>query len=63
MLYIGLRSTENKIEKFLKDLGIVISVGEISNILVNIAPKFELEIDNAKTSAIKKHPYLNIDAT
>ncbi len=63
MLYVGLRSTENKIEKFLKDLGIIISAGEISNILVDIAPKFSTEMDNAKASAIKKHPYLNIDAT
>lgn len=63
MLYVGLRSTENKIEKFLSDLGIIISAGEISNILIDIAPKLSMEMNSAKTNAIKKHPYLNIDAT
>lgn len=63
MLYVGLRSTENKIEKFLKDLDIVISAGEISRILTNVPEKFSVEMMNARTSAIAKAPYLNIDAT
>jgi hypothetical protein len=63
MLYVGLRSTENKIEKFFLDLGIVISAGEISKILINVNSKFSNEMDNAKVSGIKKNPALNIDAT
>lgn len=63
MLYVGLRSTENKIEKFLKDLGVVISAGEISKILIQIDSKFSNEMNEAKVSGIKKNPSLNIDAT
>jgi hypothetical protein len=63
MLYVGLRSTENKIEKFFSDLGIVISAGEISKILIDVDSKFSNKMDNAKASGIKKHPALNIDAT
>jgi Transposase IS66 family len=63
MLYVGLRSTENKIEKFLADLGVSISAGEISNILTNIDSKFSDEMNNAKVSGIKMSPALNIDAT
>ena len=63
MLYVGLRSTENKIEKMLADLGVIISAGEISNILTNINSKFSDEMNNAKVSGIKMSPALNIDAT
>ena len=63
MLYVGLRSTENKIEQFLKDLGVNISAGEISKILTNVPLKMSEEMYQAKASAIKVHPYLNIDAT
>lgn len=63
MLYVGLRSTENKIEKLLKDLGVVISSGEISRILTNVNQNFSNELNGAKISGIKKNPSLNIDAT
>lgn len=63
MLYVGLRSTENKIEKFLKDLGVVISSGEISRLLINVPAKMSEEMYSAKASATKVHPYLHIDAT
>jgi hypothetical protein len=63
MLYVGLRSTENKIEQFLKDLGINISAGEISRILTNVPSKLSEEMYRAKASATKVHPYLHIDAT
>ena len=63
MLYVGLRSTENKIEKFLKDLGVVISAGEISRILVNVPSKMSDEMYQAKVKATELHPYLHIDAT
>jgi len=63
MLYVGLRSTENKIEQFLKDLGVNISAGEISKILTNVPLKMSEEMYRAKASATKIHPYLHIDAT
>ena len=63
MLYVGLRSTENKIEKFLKDLGVVISAGEISRILINVPSTMSDEMYKAKAKATEVHPYLHIDAT
>jgi hypothetical protein len=63
MLYVGLRSTENKIEKFLGDLNIVISAGEISRILTAIPDKFSLEMKDARSAAILKTPHVGIDAT
>ena len=63
MLYVGLRSTENKIEQFLKDLGVSISAGEISRVLINVPSKMSEEMYSAKASATKVHPYLHIDAT
>jgi hypothetical protein len=63
MLYVGLRSTENKIEKFFKDLGVIISAGEISSILINVPAKMSEEMQRAKIKATKLHPFLHIDAT
>lgn len=63
MLYVGLRSTENKIEKFFTDLGIVISAGEISSILINVPTKMSAEMYKAREKATEVHPYYNIDAT
>lgn len=63
MLYVGLRSTENKIEKFFTDLGIVISAGEISSILINVPSKMSAEMYKAREKATEVHPYYNIDAT
>jgi len=63
MLYVGLRSTENKIEKFFTDLGIVISAGEISSILINVPAKMSAEMYKAREKATEVHPYYNIDAT
>jgi len=48
MLYVGLRSTENKIEQFLKDLGVNISAGEISKILTNVPLNMSEEMYQAK---------------
>jgi len=63
MLYVGLRSTENKIEKFLTDLGVIISAGEISKILMTVPPKVAEEMYAAREMATLKRPYYNIDAT
>ena len=63
MLYVGLRSTENKIEKFFTDTGIVISAGEISSILINVPKKMSAEMYKAREKATEVHPYYNIDAT
>jgi len=63
MLYVGLRSTENKIESFLKDLGINISAGEISKILINPKASFSEEMDGAIKAGTDKNPFLHIDAT
>lgn len=51
MLYVGLRSTENKIEKIFTDLGIVISAGEISSILINVPSKMSSEMYKAREKA------------
>jgi regulator of replication initiation timing len=63
MLYVGLRSTENKIEKFFTDLGINISAGEISSILINVPTKLSDEMYKAREKATEVRPYYNIDAT
>ena len=56
-------STENKIEKFLTDLGIIISSGEISRILMNASSKMSAEMLKAREQATKIRSYFNIDAT
>jgi regulator of replication initiation timing len=63
MLYVGLRSTENKIEKFFTDLGVNISAGEISSILINVPSKMSEEMYKAKETATRLHPFAHIDAT
>lgn len=63
MLYVGLRSTENKIEKFFTDLGVSISTGEISSILINVPTKLSDEMYKAREKATIVRPYYNIDAT
>jgi hypothetical protein len=63
MLYVGLRSTENKIEKFLSDLGVVISAGEISRVLMNVPANMSAEMLKAREQATKNRSYFNMDAT
>jgi hypothetical protein len=63
-LYYAGRVTENKIHKFLKDIGTIISEGEISNILTKeMSEVFASEKKNILETGIRRAKYFQTDET
>lgn len=58
-----LRTPENKIHRLLQEVGIVISEGEVSKILLENGEKLSQESKEIKKTGIRNSSYVNIDET
>jgi len=61
--YFHSRIPENRIHKMLSDTGIIISAGEISNIIIKEGGTFHKEVKDITEAGIKSSSYQHIDDT
>lgn len=62
-LYYKCRVPHKKIQELLADLDIHISSGSICSILNNLSENFELDLDSARTAALRRDSRVHIDDT
>lgn len=63
VMHFGMNATQPKILKFLRDFGILISSGEISNILIEDQDTFHTEKDAIYEAGLRSSPWQHIDDT
>lgn len=61
--YYGLNTSEPKIREFLRHLGIQISAGQLSNLLIQKQEPFHQEKDTLYRAGLRASPYQQIDDT
>lgn len=62
-LYYGGNMTQGKLLEFLEDIGISISAGTISNLLINNQEDFEAEYKQVYASGLESSPWQHFDQT
>ena len=62
-LYYKCRVPHKKIQEFLSDLGIEISSGSICSVLNDLSRDFSVDLDSARSSALKRDSRVHIDDT
>ncbi len=62
-LYFGVGTSEPKIEEFLKNMGVQISKGEVSNLLIQKQEGFHAESDAVYEAGLRSSPWQQTDHT
>jgi hypothetical protein len=62
-LYYGMNTSEPKIVEFLDNMGIRISTGEISNLLIKAQESFHAEKDAVYEAGLRSSPWQHVDDT
>lgn len=62
-LYYGMGTSEPKIGEFLENIGVKISVGEISNLLIKGKEEFHAEKAEVYEAGLRSSPYQGVDDT
>lgn len=62
-LYYGGNMTQGKLLEFLEDIGISMSAGYLSNLLIKSSSDFEFEFNEVYTSGLASSPWQHLDQT
>jgi hypothetical protein len=62
-LYFGVGTSEPKIQEFLKNLGVQISKGEVSNLLIEKQDGFHAESEAVYAAGLRSSPWQQVDHT
>jgi len=62
-LYYGGNMTRGKLSAFLADIGISISAGQLSNLLIKNSEKFEIEVTEIYKEGLRSSPWQHLDQT